>query len=143
MDAMVNRVVCFDIGGVLAHLRPTWRECAAAAGLDWSDALDRLDAGRLELFAAYQSGALGTDQYLASLSELLGGLQRADAIAVHEAILLGPVQGTEVIVDGLRAQGTLTGCLSNTNELHWQILRFGGQFPAIHPRLTASCHLIR
>jgi HAD superfamily hydrolase (TIGR01509 family) len=139
------KVVCFDLGGVLVRVGRTWREVMTCAGVPASrdGALDApLDA--CPGFAAYQKGALDEAAYLAELACFAGLEDPADARRAHEAILMAPYPGVEALVDDLHAAGIHTGCLSNTNALHWGVLRSPARNPAIARLRTAvASHLVR
>ena len=50
---------------------------------------------------------------------------------VHESILLRPTEGTLEIVEELNRRGYITGCLSNTNTLHWGALTNAFRYPNV------------
>ena len=123
------RAVCFDLGGVLAHVAPTWDAAMAAAGLP-ADTEKKVHLEILPAFKLYQAGQLDIEAYLDELGDYLG-IPAAAALKVHESILLGPTDGTLAIVEDLNARGLITGCLSNTNTLHWAVLIDHTKYPNI------------
>lgn len=126
----MRTIVCFDLGGVLVRIRRTWRTAADAAQvpLTFEDGLDYA-LEDFPLFDAFQVGSLGEEEYLASLAGYLG-CASSDARCVHDAIMIGPYEGTDELVRDIRAAGHVAGCLSNTNSIHWSALD-SPRFPAI------------
>jgi HAD superfamily hydrolase (TIGR01509 family) len=119
------------LGGVLARIRRTWQECAAAAGVDTGLPQEQpFELTDFPLFDAFQLGAVPTNEYLRDLAGYLF-VDEAQAKAVHNAILDSPYEGTRELVGDLKQLGHATACLSNTNALHWEILN-SEAFPAIH-----------
>ena len=122
--------VVFDLGGVLARIRRTWQACAAAAGVPTGLRDDELyDLSDFPLFDAFQLGALEPSEYLEKLGSYLS-VSSNDAKAVHNAILEAPYEGTAELTHELKRLGHSTACLSNTNEIHWEILN-SDAYPAI------------
>ncbi|MCW5941882.1 MAG: HAD-IA family hydrolase [Fimbriimonadaceae bacterium] len=138
------RLVCFDVGGVLSKLRTVWDDCARAAGLDGvPPALRGKTITDLPFFDAYQAGDLTDQEFLVRFADLLE-TDTETALAVHQAILVGPYEGTEELVDELNAAGVATGCLSNTNEPHWRVMHEGVLLPQIPKlRFPAASHTMR
>lgn len=126
---MSIKVLCFDIGGVLAHVNLTWAGAMRAAGV----APTLPDGGRLEdclAFVQFQNGELELDPYLTELSSFLK-IDRSFALAVHDGILDRPTEGTLEIVRSLNGSDVVTACLSNTNGPHWEVLTDPARFPNI------------
>ncbi len=122
-------VVCFDLGGVLVKIRHTWEDCLEATG--HSDLLvPQTQLPEFPLFDAYQQGAVSTQEYLDALAIYLGVDSPAEAAVVHRAIIVEPYEGTDLLVSALSESGAKTGCLSNTNALHWEKMS-GPGFPAV------------
>ena len=116
----------------MVRIHPTWGEAAEHAGVATRcrpEALDEL--GGFPAFEAFQAGDLHAAPFLAALAAHLGLASRADAEAVHHAILDEAYPGTEALVQELHAAGIATGCLSNTNALHWRRMAHSGEFPGI------------
>ncbi|MBX3119683.1 MAG: HAD-IA family hydrolase [Fimbriimonadaceae bacterium] len=125
------RGVCFDIGGVMIRICHTWNDALVHAGLTPSKPLlDNLPLGGFPEFDAFQDGLIPFDEYAIKLGEFLG-IEPDQAKVAHNAILKEMYPGTLQIVRELQAAGLVTGCLSNTNEPHWQTMH-SGQFPNIH-----------
>lgn len=140
---MSIRAVCFDLGGVLVRICAKWTDAMNSAGLDprgnAESALTDCKA-----FNLYQAGSLDEVTYLESLSDYLVGLTVAEARSVHNGILVEAYTGTLALVTELESRSLVTGCLSNTNALHWEEMTATERFPAI-ARLQAktASHLAR
>lgn len=115
------RAVVFDLGGVLVRIARSWAEAAATNGVLIRPEVSAKDFTELQPFLDFQAGRVDLESYLADLSDYLDCNKR-DALDVHNGILIRPYDGTDVIVDELRAAGMLTGCLSNTNAPHWETM---------------------
>jgi glucose-1-phosphatase len=115
------RVVVFDLGGVLVRIARSWAEAASTHSIAIRDEVAGQDFGEFAPFLDFQAGRLELAPYVTALAEFLGTTE-ADALHVHNGILIRPYDGTDVIVDELRAAGILTGCLSNTNAPHWETM---------------------
>ncbi len=125
------RAVLFDLGGVWLRLRP-WEQACAAAGIHG------LEAERLrpmddhpevaDLHLEFECGRLSTDAFMQQTGAILGATPAAVS-AVFRARIEGPFPGTHTLLDRLDAANITTGCLSNTNALHWALMLgvFGDQ----------------
>jgi glucose-1-phosphatase len=125
------RLVVFDLGGVLARICHTWEEVAETTRVHCS----LLSDGRTPLtsfpeFDGYQAAEVDLPTYLDALARFTG-CDPADALRMHNGILLEPYPGSEELVQDLERSGLGTGCLSNTNEPHWVDLALNNRFPAI------------
>ena len=126
------RAVVFVLGGVMAEICHTWQDAAQSAQVNcsklggYATALTSFPA-----FDLYQSGDISIDGYLADLSEYVG-CDPADALKLHNGILVTEYPGILELVKELQTKGIRTGCLSNTNPPHWEVLALNGQYPAIH-----------
>lgn len=130
---MSPTLVCFDLGGVLVRINPTWGGAATHAGIATRCNPSALEAlGGFEAFEAFQAGALDAHAFLAALAGHLGLEDVAQAEAVHQAILVEAYPGTAELVADLHRAGTATACLSNTNGLHWDRMAHTPEFPAIY-----------
>ncbi len=118
------QLVLFDLGHVLVRICHTWAEAAQRAGvpqlIDTSqphvkalidDAVDRNERGHTTQaeFA----------ERLAALHESLEP-QHIDAIGEHW--LIECYEGVDTLIDRVHDANMASGCLSNTNERHWQIM---------------------
>jgi putative hydrolase of the HAD superfamily len=119
-------LVCFDLGGVLVRICRSWEEGCAAAGVDLRPDYRPDEAGerrRREAVDQLQRGAITRDEFWGAVSETFRGVYAPEEIArVHSAWLLGEYDNLGPIIDGLNARGVATACLSNTNEVHWEVL---------------------
>lgn len=138
---MSLRVVCFDLGGVLVDVCHTWDEAMAHAGMS-PGACHRTPLSRVEAFVQYQAGRLTDKEYLEKLSRSLG-LTIEEAALAHAHILRDEVADVLAVVEEVHEAGWATGCLSNTNALHWEEL-LSGRFPAIASlHWPMASHLVR
>lgn len=123
------RCVCFDLGGVLVRVRFRWDDVLASLGIE-----PRMGAGAhltdLPQFDAFQAGRVTQDDYYAALARFLG-IEREAAREAHDAVLVAPYPDTVELVRDLRRRGLATGCLSNTNAPHWEIMLHSGRFPNV------------
>ncbi len=125
------RVICFDIGGVLAKIVKTWSEALAYAGIEGTKPeVAGEPFARFENLDPYQAGAMPLGGYLSTLATHLG-IETDRAIEVHNAILIEEYPGVLHLVQILKSKGLFTACLSNTNEPHFQLFLASGRFPAI------------
>lgn len=125
-------MVCFDLGGVLARICTRWGEAAEVAGIQLPpSAPAHATMSECPEFDAYQHGLLDEPAYFAGLRKFLHLPDAEVASEVHRGILIEPYPGTERLVAELQEMGYATGCLSNTNGPHWQIMAHGTRFPAI------------
>lgn len=123
------RVVCFDLGGVLANIERTWHGAMKAAGLEPTIGIE-VPITDFELLTPYQSAQINEATYLQGLAKYLK-LDSTDlAKEAHNGILGFPYPDTKPIVDELRSKGIMTACLSNTSALHWDYF-FTDRFPNI------------
>lgn len=111
------RAVCFDLGGVLIQIHHRWLGAAHACGLTGVPDLGPL--GGFPEFHAYQNGDIGRDEYLRALARELCVTPEV-AMKVHMAVLREEYPGVTTLVQELVSKGIVCGCLSNTNESHWE-----------------------
>lgn len=114
------KYVCFDIGGVLFKIRGEWPHLLRKNSIEWRQFPYR----KLEdypLFINYQNGEITSSEYIKSLSRDLG-ITQEKAEELHMSILKSPYPHVDFIIESLNSQGFITGCLSNTNEYHWDML---------------------
>lgn len=124
--------VMFDLGGVLVRIRREWTEqCAAVSVVPTPRSLEPLmRAERSAALDAWQRG----DQTLEACSAIWAstldpGMPASVGRALLESIVEAPYAGTVELIDELHGLGVVTGCLSNTNGLHWE--RMIREFPAL------------
>ena len=127
----------------MAEISHSWEEAAAVAGVKCSNlGEDNTKLASFHAFDQYQAAEITLDEYLDHLAVFVG-CDRADALKVHNGILVVEYPGVQELVDELHAKGYRTGCLSNTNEPHWEVLAMNGQYPAIHSLgMKMASHLV-
>lgn len=127
----MNKLICFDIGGVLVRISQSWQEATRLRGIQTklpdSPLLMLADA---EPMNRHQAGQTDYPTYLKELSDLLG-CSAEDAEAAHLSILQSEYEGVANLVEELRAAGFKTACLSNTNAPHWADLTDPAKFPTV------------
>jgi len=127
----------------MAEISHTWEDAARSAGVSCSkvgSSSTKLQA--LAAFDEYQGGGIPLDEYLEQLAEFVG-CSTSDALRVHNGILVVEHPGIGALVNELQASGLNTGCLSNTNEPHWEVLALNGQYPAIKSlKMKMASHLV-
>jgi len=135
--------VVFDLGGVMAEICHTWEEAAIFSGVvchKLSDQKTRLSS--FPAFDLYQSGKISLSAYLADLADFVG-CKLEEALAVHNGILVVEYPGIGKLVQELHDLKLGTGCLSNTNEPHWEVLALSGEYPAIQSLdMKMASHLV-
>lgn len=137
------RTIVFDLGGVMAEISHSWEGASTVSGVPCS----KLAGGKTKLtampeFDEYQAGSITLDAYLDRLTEFVG-CERAEALRLHNGILVVEYPGVKDLVAEVVAHGCRTGCLSNTNEPHWEVLALNGQYPTIHSlEMKMASHLV-
>lgn len=125
--------VMFDLGGVLVRIRRTWTaQCAAVGVVPTPRSLEPLmRTERGKALDAWQRGDRTFEDCAAIWAwSLEPGAPVSIGRALLESIVDAPYQGTVELIDDLHARGVVTGCLSNTNSLHWE--RMLREFPALN-----------
>ncbi len=122
MNDPTPTMVVFDLGGVFVRIARSWEEGCAAAGRPihaGSDTPDRRTARRA-LSAAYQNGELSCDAYFRAIAEASHErYSPEDAMAIHDAWILGEYADLVPLLRRIKDAGLRTGVLSNTNHRHW------------------------
>ena len=124
------KVVCFDIGGVLAHVCRTWAQALHHAGYPITPQ-SQIGLEEWPKLRSYQTGEQSEAEYLRDLATFFDVPLEA-AIAVHDGILLGPTEGTLEMIQKLNDIPIVTACFSNTNDLHWKVLLDPAKYPNIN-----------
>ncbi|HAP42303.1 MAG TPA: hypothetical protein DCQ94_21510 [Nitrospira sp.] len=122
--------IVFDLGGVVCQINRDWGSAMRQAGFD-AGALQDVPLDHCPNFDAYQRGIVPVDDYLPALRAFLAVRTDDQAIAVHQAILVGQFEGMSSLVGRIRRAGHGIGVLSNTNALHWQVLVDPAHYPVI------------
>ena len=135
--------IVFDLGGVMAEISHTWEEaarCAGVACMNLGDGSTRLNA--FPGFDQYQAGRISLEEYLNGLADFVG-CDSTKALAVHNGILVEEYPGIAELVKEIHDLKLGTGCLSNTNEPHWEVLALNGQYPSIRSLdMKMASHLV-
>lgn len=132
------KLVCVDLGGVVVRIRRSLAESLHAVGVP-GYLLDEIDAESLASFKAlvarHQRGELDCEAWLREAHGALGGrFDRDTLLRAHDAVLVGEYPGVAQALGAIRASGTATACLSNTNDRHWEALLELPSFAAIEHR---------
>jgi putative hydrolase of the HAD superfamily len=127
----MDRLICFDIGGVLVRISQTWQEAAKFAGvkvtLTDTPPLFLADA---EPMNRHQAGRIDYATYLDEMARLMG-CPSEHAEKAHLSILQHEYPGIPEFVAEVRENGFRTACLSNTNAPHWEDLMNAEKFPTV------------
>jgi putative hydrolase of the HAD superfamily len=127
----------------MAEISHTWEDAARCAGVPCKNLGD--GSTRLSTFPGfdqYQAGRISLEEYLNELAEYVG-CDPKDALAVHNGILVEEYPGIAELVREIHELKLGTGCLSNTNEPHWEVLALNGQYPSIHSLdMKMASHLV-
>ena len=115
------KAILFDLGGVLidfvglAEVRKLMRE-------DPGPELIRARWMTSRSVGGFERGALSQEAFAATFIEEWGlDMAPGDFIETCRSWIRGPLPGAAALLDGLRPDFTLA-CLSNTNELHWELM---------------------
>lgn len=134
------RAVAFDLGGVCVKIHTTWRAALAAAGFETAR-----DLGGLSAFSAFDDYALGrcdVEAYLPSLCSHVG-LEGSCATRAHMAILREEYDGVAELMEELKEEGVVVGCLSDTNPLHFERLTDRSVYRfAPHLQVRVASHFV-
>lgn len=140
---MSERIVCFDLGGVVVRICRSWAEGCAAAGLEVrADGRSTEEAilKRRELLHDYDTGRIDCETFFREVSQVLNGVYSPEEIRrVHDAWILGEYDGIAELIEEINASGAAarTACLSNTNHRHWESMRGMRALEAIaHPHAS-------
>ena len=131
----------FDLGGVLAAISHTWDDAARHAGVIAPDLPTSTVLTALPGFDEYQAGAIPLEDYLSNLADF-SGCSLEDALRLHNGILGDEYEGIEAVIRDIAALGIGTGCLSNTNAPHWEML-LNGPYPGFQSlQMKMASHLV-
>lgn len=138
---MANWVV-FDLGGVLVSVAKDWRDVLEHLNLEAPDR--SLDFGDCPAFLGYQRGEVSEQDYLQDLAAFLYLEEPKHALAAHNSILRGEFDESFSLVAEFQEAGFKSACLSNTNELHWNVLADQTTFPALNSlQLKLASHQMK
>ncbi|MEY4549030.1 MAG: hypothetical protein RL685_5225 [Pseudomonadota bacterium] len=128
MQSSTERVVCFDLGGVLVRICRSWDEACVQAQLPYRVpelmASEAYRSRRHDVVEQYQRGALVCEAYYDELSRAVGGAYSSVEVErIHSVWTLQEYPGAlELVRDLNRMPSVTTACLSNTNAAHWRRL---------------------
>ncbi|MDZ4829446.1 MAG: HAD-IA family hydrolase [Phycisphaerae bacterium] len=134
------RVVCFDLGGVVVRICRTFEEAVLAARVPLRPGFDdfRRRVRAKAAMDAHQLGQLDSREFHIAMSEAFGGLYSAAEFAlIHAAITRDEYDGITTTIRTLGELGLVTACLSNTNELHWNVLVDMPALRSLHHRFAS------
>lgn len=138
---MSPKIVCFDLGGVMVQIAGTWKQAAVNAGL--TAEVKATAFSDIGFFDRFQAGAVSQGDYLEALSGALG-IDATLCASAHNGIIQAEYPGIPDLVGRLRERGVRTGCLSNTNELHWELMTRPDLFPTVASLdVKVASHLVR
>lgn len=138
---MTPRVVCFDLGNVAVKIARSWTEAVELAGHKPLETDKNFND--TPLFDAFQVGAMSESDYLSALASTFNE-DTAWARKTHDAVLVSEFPELENLVASLKADGILTGCLSNTNALHWKAMTDPAQYPTVAAfEFPIASHIVR
>ena len=123
-------LVIFDLGRVLVRICDGWPHACEVAGIPINpDVAARMKgpppAAADEFLRQYDTGQLDLPSFAKQMAPLCG-LTADEVVRLQECYLRGPYPGVDDLLDDLAAAGVRTGCLSNTSDLHWQMMRSHG-----------------
>ncbi len=143
MTESQERLICFDLGGVLIQICRSWEEGCQAAGLEadrgWAPSMS---GGRHhEIVWNYTTGVIETEAFFVELESLAQGMYSADDFRrIHRAWTRDEYPGVTPLLHELRDAGRRLACLSNTNAAHWDVLLEQPAMKVLHDRHAS--HLI-
>jgi HAD superfamily hydrolase (TIGR01509 family) len=132
------RLVCVDLGGVVIRIRRSLEEALHAAGVP-GYILDAITDDERRAFrtlaAAHHRGEHDYGAFVDRAHDAFGGrIPRETILAAHDAVLADEYPGVAQALGAIRAAGTVTACLSNTNDRHWESMLRLPAFEAIEHR---------
>jgi len=134
--------VLLDLGGVVVRICRTWGEACARAGVP-ERAPERFGEASLARARAlavdrYQTGRMTCDAFVEEVANSTAGLYSPGEVRrIHDAWLIGEYPGVAGLLSVLSGSGVATGCLSNTNRAHWEVLREGGAVSLLRHQLVS------
>jgi FMN phosphatase YigB (HAD superfamily) len=138
------RIVCFDVGGVIARHCRTWREGCLAAGLPVRDGCESGEMTRLRKQHAMllTCGKIDPPTFYQRMAETTGNLYTpAEIELIHHRWLGREYEGVGDVIRRLVGTGRVeTGVLSNTNAPHWARFLPRGDAPPDLPTVSLLSH---
>lgn len=134
--------VLLDLGGVVVRICRTWGEACARAGVPERAPEQFADASQARARACavdrYQTGRITCDTFVEEVANSTAGLYSPGEVRrIHDAWLIGEYPGVGELLSRLSQTGVKTGCLSNTNHAHWEVLREGGAIALLRHQLVS------
>lgn len=138
------KLVCFDIGGVLARCVGGWAEACHRAGIEVIDELLQPHQRRQLIDASHRFETGEID--LAGFGKVICGCSKYDAAHVQSVLehwIVEMYPGIDDLLSRLIERGVATALLSNTNALHWGQLEADARFaPLRRVEHRFASHLI-
>lgn len=131
------------------RIHRTWDAAVSFAGFtrgtpaQWGD--PRVVEAWQLVHLAHHRGEVTDATYFERVSELSCGFyDAADVARIHRGWLIEEYPGMAELVRELDDMGLVTGCLSNTNEHHWQSLLTEACFPSVQAlRIKLASHRLK
>ncbi|MCX5659052.1 MAG: HAD-IA family hydrolase, partial [Planctomycetota bacterium] len=116
-------LLVFDLGRVMINLCRGWADACRRADVAFRPELESPERREplLKLLYRYETGRIGRQEWAAE-SAKVSGLAPAELLAVMGQWLDAPITGWDALLDDLQAWPGQTACLSNTHELHWELM---------------------
>ena len=125
----------------MVKIARSWSEALRVVGIDAH--CEVTDLGSAQFFMDYQAGTVDDDEYLGNLAQYLC-ITEIEAARAHAGILMMEYAEVGALVAQLHGAGIVTGCLSNTNALHWKDLTDPNCFPSIASlRFQMASHVLK
>jgi HAD superfamily hydrolase (TIGR01509 family) len=128
------RLICFDLGGVLVRLTPSYRHGAMSLGLDAPDEATvarQWDASQRWHYD-FETGRIDEDAYFDGLAKVFPWLTRANIVRIFDGWLNTLQPGVLEVWDALERAGRDWAILSNTNPRHGRAcFTAGGPFEGL------------
>ena len=142
--AATIKLVCFDIGGVLARCVTTWGDACQRAGVQVADEFIQ-PTQRQQLVDASQQFEVGRLD-AAGFARVICGCSKYEAAHVQRVLehwIVEMYAGIDELLARLSERGVPMALFSNTNALHWDQLETQERFAPLRrvPHRFAS-HLI-
>jgi putative hydrolase of the HAD superfamily len=116
-------LVCFDLGGVLVRIQPSWPASCAAAGVPLPARVrdSRIAEELAELSRRAGVGEISAPHLFAEVAQRTG-LTVEQTQRISRAWLIGSYPGVPRLIEMMKQDHVPIACLSNTHEHHWQLL---------------------
>jgi FMN phosphatase YigB (HAD superfamily) len=142
-QSIKKHLVTFDLGGVVVEVAKSVDEAARWAGVRLGEPEGKADRDKIRyLNEIWQMGTITDDDFFEEWSVAHGRRFSArEAAAISAGYLMRQYRGVREITDALAMGGIETGCLSNTCNHHWKVMRGdANRFPSVaafvHPHAS-------